>query len=245
MPRTAKVYIALILTAGAAVLLAAAGSWSVTSLPQFFTLLGFAAVASTLKLRIPGVEGTMSPNFVFLLLAMLACTFSQIMVIAFVAALVQSLWASKHPRLVQVAFSAAALVLSAVAARESAYLLFGPDVTHSPVPFVILAGSVYLALNTALVSAVIGLAEGKPLSQVAGVCFQCVFPYFTGGVVLAGLVSSAMPSSLFWSGAVALLPLVVLAYLYAQTRTRTLASVPIQRAPSEDEELVEVGSHRF
>ncbi len=70
MPRTAKVYIALILIAGAGVLLVAAGSWSATSLPQFFTLLGFAAVASTLKLRIPGVEGTMSPNFVFLLLTM-------------------------------------------------------------------------------------------------------------------------------------------------------------------------------
>jgi hypothetical protein len=243
MPRTAKVYIALILVAGAAALLFAAGSWSSVNLPQFFTLLGFAAVASTLKLRIPGVEGTMSPNFLFLLLAMLTCSFAQLIAIALVSALVQSLWSARHPRLVQVAFSAAALVLSAAAARESAYLLFGRDAAHSPVSFVIFAGALYVALNTALVSAVIGLAERKPLRQVARICCESVFPYFLGGTAFAGLISSAFPHTTVWNSAVALFPIVVLAYLYAQTRTRALASGPIQHARIEDEELLEVGSH--
>jgi hypothetical protein len=244
MPRTAKVYIALILASGAAILLVAAGSWSATNFPRFLTLLGFAAIASTLKLRIPGVEGTMSLNFVFLLLAMLTCTFSQVIVIALVCALVQSLWAAKSPRLVQIAFSGAALVLSAAAARESAYLLFGPDVTHSPVPFVILAGSIYLALNTAIVSAVIGLAEGKPLTQVLGRCFQCIFPYFTGGIMLAGLVSSAILSSPVWSGAMAIVPIIVLGYLYLENRTQTGPPPAMQPTSKHEEELVEVGSYQ-
>src|SRR5580700_7311490 len=118
MPRTAKIYISLIVSSGAAVLLIAAGSWTSASLLQFVTLLGFAGVSSTLKIRIPGMESTMSPNFVFLLLAMLCCSFSEVAAIALVAALVQSVWRTKRIRLVQVAFSAAALVLSASVAFQ-------------------------------------------------------------------------------------------------------------------------------
>jgi hypothetical protein len=245
MPRTAKVYIALILVSGAAVLLVAAGSWFLVSLPQFLTLLGFAAVASTLKLRIPGVEGTMSPNFVFLLLATLVCSFSQVMVIALASALVQSLWAAKRPRLVQVSFSAAALVLSAAVAREASYLLFGPDATHSPAAFVILSGSLYLSFNTASVSTAIGLADGKPLVQVGRACCECVFPYFMSGIVFAGLVSSSFPRPPVWNAAVVLFLIVLLGYLYSKNRARTVASAPIQLAFKEDEELVEVGPHQL
>ena len=113
MPRIAKAYIALIIASGTTILLFAAGSWSSASLRQFAIYLGLAAISSTLKVRIPGVEGTMSPNFVFLLLAMAFCRFSEVAVISLAAALVQSLWAAKQPRLVQVAFSSATLVLSA------------------------------------------------------------------------------------------------------------------------------------
>ena len=70
MPRTAKAYITVVLCTGAAVLALAARAWTPTNLVPFFTLLGFAAVSSTLKMRIPGVESTLSPNFVFLLVGM-------------------------------------------------------------------------------------------------------------------------------------------------------------------------------
>jgi hypothetical protein len=244
MPRTAKIYIALILVSGAAVLLVAAESWSLVNAPQFLTLLGFAAVASTLKIRIPGVESTMSPNFVFLLLAMLVCSFSQVMVIALASALLQSLWTAKRPRLVRVSFSAAALVLSAAAARESAYLLFGRDASHSPVPLIIFEGSLYLALNTAIVSAVIGLADGKPPRHVARMCYESVFMYFMGGILFVGLVSSSLPHRPVWNAAAALFLIVLLGYLYAKNRARTLASAPVQPALTEYDELVEVASHR-
>lgn len=244
MPRTAKAYISLILCSGAAVLLLAARSWSSASLTQFLTLLGFAAVSSTLKIRIPGIESTMSPSFVFLLLAMLCSSFSEVVVIALVAALVQSLWAAKQVRLIQVAFSAAALVLSASFAFEFSRVLLGASASNSAVVFAVLAGSLYLPLNTALVSVVIGLVEGKSLVQVGRVCCECVFPYFMSGIVFAGLVSSTFPRSTVWNGAVALFPIVVLGYLYSQIRTRTVAPAPIQPVSMEAEELVEVGSYR-
>jgi hypothetical protein len=243
MPRAAKVYISLVLCSGSAVLLMAAGSWSSAGLAQFVTLLGFAAVSSTLKIRIPGIESTMSPNFAFLLLAMLCCNFSQVVAIALAAAMVQSLWAAKRPRLVQVAFSAAALVLSASVAFQCAHFLFGLSASNSPVVFAILAGSLYLPLNTALVSSVIALVECRSLLQVGRICYGCVFPYVMGGIVFAGMVSSAFSGSKVWQGATVLFPVAVLGYLYFLSRMPTVATISSQSvpAPVEEEELVEVG----
>jgi hypothetical protein len=246
MPREAKIYISLVLCAGAAVLLFAAEAWSSAGLPQFLALLGFAAVSSTLKIRIPGIESTMSPNFAFLLLAMLCCNFSQVVAIAMVAALVQSLWAARRPRFVQVAFSTAALVLSASVAFPCAHFLLGLSATNSPFVFAIFAGSLYLPLNTAFVSVVIGLVEGRSLWQVGRVCYECVFPYFMGGIVFAGMASSAFSRSAAWHGAAVLFPVAVLAYLYFLSRTPIVATVPSRQVPRpvEEEELVEVGSRR-
>jgi hypothetical protein len=246
MPRPAKIYISLVLCSGAAVLLMAAGSWSSAGLLQFLILLGFSAVSSTLKIRIPGIESTISPNFAFLLLAMLCCNFSQVVAIALVAALVQSLWAARRPRLVQVAFSAAALVLSASVAFQCAHFLLGLSSSNSPVVFAILAGCLYLPFNTALVSAVIALVEGRSLWQVGRICYECVFPYVMGGIVFAGMVSSAFSGSKVWQGATVLFPVAVLGYLYFLSRMPTVATVSSQsvRVPVEEEDLVEVGSPR-
>jgi len=243
MPRTAKIYISLIICAGAGVLLFAAGSWSSSSLPQFLILMGFAAVSSALKVRIPGIESTLSPNFIFLLLAMLCCSFSELVVIALVAALVQSLWAARAPRLVQVAFSAAALVLSAAAAFASTRLLLGASSASSVLVFAVLAGTLYLPINTALISAVIGLVEGRPVLQVARTCYEHVFPYFMGGVAFAGIVSGAFIRSVMWQGAAILFPVAVLGYLYSLSRRPAVAAASSSRSAKarvEKRELVEV-----
>jgi hypothetical protein len=242
MPRIAKAYVALIICSGTAVLLGAAGSWSSASLRQFLILLALAAISSTLKVRIPGVEGTLSPNFVFLVLAMAFCSFSEVIAMALVAALVQSLWRAKQPRLVQVTFGAAALILCAGVAQQASYLLLGPSSGNSPVALVILAGSLYLPLNTALVSAVIGLVEGKPWAEVGRICYRYVFPYFMGGIVFAGLVGSGFSRPSVWRGAILLFPVTVLGYLYSLShRAAEVAPAAIQPAQTENQELVEVG----
>src|SRR5262249_16562010 len=141
MSKMAKSYIALVVASGMALLLLAAGSWSSANLRQFAIYLGLAALASALKVRIPGMEGTISPNFLFLLLGMVALPFSQVAVMSLAAALVQSFWASaKRPRLVQVAFNAAALVLSSSLAYKFAHLVLAGSATDSAVVCVILAG---------------------------------------------------------------------------------------------------------
>ena len=90
----------------------------------------------------------------------------------------------------------------------------------------------------------IGLVEGRSLVQVARICYECVFPYFMGGMVFAGLVSGAFSRSTVWQGATVLFPVAVLGYLYSLSRTPAvaLASVLTSVRADEEEELVEVGS---
>jgi MASE9 protein len=243
MPSQAKTYIALVISAGTLLSLLAAGSWSSTNLRQFAIYLGLAALASALKVRIPGMESTISPSFVFLLLGMVALPFSQVAAISLAAALVQSLWASaKRPRLVQVAFSAAALVLSSSLAYKFAHLVLAGSATESAVVCVILAGSIYFPVNSGLVSMVIGLAEGQPFKQVCQRCYQWAFPYFMGGIAFAGLVSGAYAPSMLWKGALVLLPAAVLAYLYFANLTACVASATMPVSSSEEEEYAEVHS---
>jgi len=234
MPKTAKTYIALVIGSGAAVLLLAAGSWPSAGLQQFVIYLGLAALASTLKLRIPGLEGTMSPNFVFLLLGMASCRFSEVIVISLAAALVQSFWsAAKRPRLVQVAFSAATLMLSSAVAYKLSHLLLTAAGGESSIPLVLLAGSVYFPLNSALVSIVIGLVSGQRLGQVMERCYEWVFRHFMGGILFAGLISGAYAPSAAWRGALVLLPAVFLAFFYYRYRASRGVGMRSLHAPAD------------
>jgi len=240
MSKIAKSYIALVIVSGVLLLMLAAGSWSPANLKQFVIYLGLAALASTLKVRIPGMESTMSPNFVFLLLGMVALPFSQVAIISLTAALVQSLWANaKRPRLVQVAFSAAALVISSSLAFKFAHLVSAQNATGLAPVSVILAGSVYFPLNSILVSAVIGLVEGQPLAKIARRCYQWVFPYFVEGIAFAALVSSAYAPSALWKGALALLPTMILAFLYFFNRSARAVTPAIPLSSSDEEKEFE------
>ena len=242
MPSKAKAYIALVIAAGALLLLFAAGSWYSANLRQFFIYLGLAALASALKVRIPGMEGTISPNFVFLLLGMVALPFSQVVTISLIAALVQSLWAcAKRPRLVQVAFSAAALILSSSVAYTFCHIVHSVSGTESSVVCLILAGTMYFPLNSLLVSIVIGLVEGQPLTQVYERCYEWAFPYFMVGIAFAGLVSGVYTPPTVWKGALVLLPTMVFTYVYFLNRS--VRALPGMTLPSSIEEEYPVQVH--
>src|SRR3954451_23720760 len=69
-----------------------------------------ALIASGLKVKLPGITGTISVNFVFVLIGVAVFSFSQTVLLAAMACLVQCVWKSRRkPRLVQVSFNMATL----------------------------------------------------------------------------------------------------------------------------------------
>jgi len=224
LPRNARLYVALVIASGLAVLLFAASSWSTVNAKQFAIFLGLAALASTLKIRIPGIESTVTPNFVFLLLAVNVCRFSEVVAMAAVSAIIQCVWRSaKRPRLVQVAFSAATLVLSVAAAYQLSHLLLAQNSWDSSIGTLLLAGSIYFPLNAALVAVVLGLISGQSFRQIVVRSESLVSPYFMCGIIFAALATSGYNAS--WKAAVILIPAITLAHLYFQNRSARLLTV--------------------
>jgi hypothetical protein len=243
MSSVAKWYIALIVASGIGITLLAAKWWSSTGLIQFTALLCFTLFASTLKVRIPGITSTISPNFAFLLMGMVFFTFSQVIVAALGAALVQSFWRPKsRPRMVQVVFSAASLVVSSGFAFTAGRLVVRPFDNNNAVALVVLAGTLYLFVNTILVSIVVGLTEQRPIKQACQHCYEWVFPYFAFGIVVIGLMSGSFSTTTAWRSSLQVAPAMVLAYLYFLGRSTK--QVEAKTASEEAEELLANSSPR-
>jgi hypothetical protein len=96
MPMRAKLFVAITAAAGAALLGTAMLQWRSDDLLKFVCYLLIAVLASTMKVRLPGMESTMSVNFLFVILGVLELSLAETMVIGCIAALVQSLWKTKQ-----------------------------------------------------------------------------------------------------------------------------------------------------
>jgi hypothetical protein len=62
---------------------------------------------------------------------------------------------------------------------------------NSMAAMMVQGASVYVVLNTGLVSLVISLAEARSIKEVWPCCYEWTFPYFLVGAVVAGLASAA------------------------------------------------------
>jgi len=247
MPNTAKAYISIVLAAGAATLVFAASSFTSANLSSFAVFLAFVLAASTLKVRIPGVTGTISPNFVFLLICMTVFSFSQVILASFAAALLQSVWRSKSKlQPIQILFSVATLMISSAVAFSISHLALQSIGASSALPLVLLAGTLYLSLNTALVSIVVSLADGRSFQEVFLICCETVFPYFFFGIIVTGMASSSLTSDKVWQRSALVSPSIVLAYIYFSHRAKNARQLNPGHdiAAADEAELMLASSNR-
>src|SRR5207248_3995367 len=196
MTTKAKLYIATIATLAAAILAVVASRWNPESVSRFALFFGLAMVASAMKIRLPGFKTTISTNFVFILAGIALFSFGETVLIGLGRALVQSLWKMQtRPKPVQVLFNAACLTVCTAAAFWTSHTVPVMLRLHSTAAMMVLGACAYVVLNTGLVSLVISLAEGRPLTEIWSSCYEWTFPYFLAGAALAGLASAASHAS--------------------------------------------------
>ncbi|HTQ61488.1 MAG TPA: hypothetical protein VMI32_14775 [Candidatus Solibacter sp.] len=247
MNRLAKTYVALVIAAGASVMFLATDRWSSASLVSFSAFLALTVIASTLKFRIPGMTGTMSANFAFLLIGVASFSFSEVVLVSFAAALVQCLWRPKQRlRMIQVLFSAATLPISAAVSFWASHAIVRNLFSNSSLAIVILAGCFYMSINTILVSLVVGLVEGQKFQRVWQTCYDSVFPFFLVGTLVTGMLAGSLAGAKPWQKALFLLPVIVLSHLYFLGRhKRTVHADYLSEEPGDEAELLAVSSaHR-
>ncbi|HKW97598.1 MAG TPA: hypothetical protein VJN43_07675 [Bryobacteraceae bacterium] len=215
MPRNAKIYIALVVTFGFALL---GGSLAFRAefpdLPRYFSYLLLAVLASTMKVRLPGITGTISVNFLFILIGIADFTLIETMTMGCLAILIQCVWRAKtQPRAVQVAFNVAALALSIGAAYQVSHYTLALARADSLPALLVLAACLYFISNTLLVSGVLCLLDGKPLKKIWQQCYLWTFPYYLVGSAIAGLVTVSS-RTVGWEVSLLVLPVMYLVYLF-------------------------------
>ena len=112
MSRLAQFYIGTVIATGAACVLCSMAAWNWRDPVHFLFNLGLALLASGLKVTLPGVDGTMSVSYVFVLLSMIDFGFPKTMVVACLAAATQSLWHTKRKNPLHVAFNLASVAIA-------------------------------------------------------------------------------------------------------------------------------------
>src|SRR5713101_3532465 len=179
MPSLAKAYIAMIAVAGAVALTVAAYRWNPENFGHFVLFFALAMIASTMKIRLPGLKTSISTNFVFILVGIALFSLGETVLIGLGGALVQSLWRPlQRPKPVQIIFNGACLTVCTAAAFWASHALPALVGSNSAAAMMTVGACVYVVLNTGLVSLVISLAERRPLKQVWPSCYEWTFPYF-------------------------------------------------------------------
>jgi diguanylate cyclase (GGDEF)-like protein/putative nucleotidyltransferase with HDIG domain len=211
MPPKAKIYIALTVAAGVAVLVAAVMHGHSDDRVKFACYLLIAILASTMKVRLPGIEGTMSVHFLFVLLCIMELSLIETLVIGCAAALVQTLWKPKRrPELVKLAFNLS-MTSNAIGLTYFAYHLSSGPLKNSVPLLLVVAACAYFLSNTMPVAVVIALSEERSLHKIWTETFFWSFPYYLAGAAVVGLINLAT-RFIGWQSALLVLP--VMYWLY-------------------------------
>ena len=208
----ARVFIAGLALAGWAFLFLGFAHWQTGDPVKFVCYLIAALLASSLKVGLPGIEGTLSVNFLFTLLGILELSLPETLAIGVASTLVQFYWRpARQIKLVQLVFNLSQVTVS-IAIAYLAYQFVVHRVLHGPGPLALLvAAIVHFGCNTAATSTIIGLTEEKSIAKVWGESHLWLFPYYMVGAAVAGLVHF-LNSHIGWQSSLLVLPPIYLMY---------------------------------
>src|SRR5258708_1258402 len=176
---SANFYIGLVIATGAGILGDGLRNWTTQDWARYLVFSVIALIASGMKVTLPAVMGTMSMNFLFVLIGTSELGRSETLVMGCLGMLVQCVLHTKtRPRPVQVSFSVASMACSTAAAwwMYHSAMLRTPWV-EAPLRLILAAG-VFFVINTLSIALVIALTEAKRVWRVWKDCYFWSFPNY-------------------------------------------------------------------
>jgi hypothetical protein len=200
-------------------------------------LLALAAVTSRMKIKLPGIDGNMSVNLLFLLMAVVNLSAVEAVLIACVSTVVQC-WpqgsGTFKPEKMLFNVSMMAFATSMANLIWNAGWLGRAAWASEPLMLASATAAFFLG-QTAPVAGIIKLAEGAAMRRVWLSIVQLSFPYY---VVSAGMTSmvSLVSHHLGWQAALVVFPVMYGIHhsyrLYFARAAEALCTAPLARAAS-------------
>src|SRR5450755_2482452 len=160
-----RFFVAVVVLCGTAVMTYAVLHGKSDNPIKFICYLVIALAASRLKVNLPGITGTMSVNFLFLLLGVLELSLSETMALGCAAVVVQC-FDRDRPNPIQVVFNVCSTALAIAMTFATYRLCWSHAGVNNPSSSLFLAASVYFVSNTLPVAAVISLTERRSLRKI-------------------------------------------------------------------------------
>src|SRR5580658_1016670 len=228
--RFASFHVAANIGLGVAVVVWAFLNWHSHDPLRSLVFIATALLASSLKVRLPGVTGTASVLALFVLIGIVNLSLAEAITIGALSMLAQCTWRTKlRPKPVQVAFS----VCSFATAIYLTSIVYSYTRGRLPEPVSLgLLTLTFFITNTFPVAGIISLTEGKRFLTVWG-GYRWLLPCYAVGASLAWLIGT-FPRAVQWELPVLCLPLVYLVHRSSRTHI-----VQVER---ENKHVVEMNS---
>ena len=205
-------YIGAIIVLGCLTLLAAPPQWHTQNPVRLTVYCLIAAISSSMKVRLPGVKGTMSIGFLIVLIGVMELSLPEVLAIASFSVVAQSVWlAKRRPKLNRLLFNMACMCIAVTSAHAAYHSTFLRSRGMGPVLLLFTAACTQFIANSFPVACVIALSEGKSLKRVWHETYFWSFPYYLVGAGLAGGIS-ALSHRLGWEVAIVTAPVIYIIY---------------------------------
>ncbi|MGD0417221.1 MAG: diguanylate cyclase [Terriglobales bacterium] len=234
----ARLFIGTTAALGMAALAHSLGHWQSFDLTRFFCYLLVAVLASSLKIQLPGIDGTMSVNFLFILLSVLELNLPETMVIGCTATLAQCLFGTRQKLVpIKIVFNVFSMMANAIVLSYFAYHDLQRVLGAGTLPLLVITALVFFLANTVPVAVIISVTERKPAFKVWTECHFWSFPFYMVGaavVFAVGFISKQVG----WQTSLLVLPLVYWVYrsyhLYLAKLATEKKQVEIEKRHAEE-----------
>lgn len=211
--RLASAHVAVNIALGVGVVAWAALNWHSNDPLRSLSFVATALLASTLKVRLPGVTGTASVLALFVLIGIVNLSLSEAITIGALSMLAQCTWRTKaRPKPIQVSFSVCSIATAIY--LTSVVYMYARRHLPEPASLGVLALTFFVT-NTFPIASIISLTERKHIRTVwAG--YRWLLPCYVVGASLAWLVGT-VPRAIQWELPIICLPLVYLVHRSSRT----------------------------
>ena len=205
----ARLFIGVTAALGMWALANALWHWQSVDLARFACYLLVAVLASSLKIRLPGLDGTMSVNFLFILLSVLELNLPETLVLGCTATLAQCLFGTRQKLVpIKIVFNVFSMMANAIVLSYFAYHALQRVLGAGTLPLLVITSLIFFVANTVPVAVIISVTEDKSAHKVWAECHFWSFPFYMVGaaVVFAvgflskqGGMANLAPHSVRWS----------------------------------------------
>ncbi|HVM92947.1 MAG TPA: diguanylate cyclase [Terriglobales bacterium] len=238
MSRRATTFIATTAIIGMMVVAHSLWHWQSSDLLRFFCFLVIATLGSGLKIQLPGIDGTMSVNFLFILLGLLEMSLPETLVIGCMASLAQCVWSTRRQAdPAKILFNVFSMMANAIAISYFAFHRI-EKVVGAATPLLLMATAlIFFLANTIPVIIIISMTEGKSPRKVWSECYFWSFPYYLVGAAIIFFVDFVNRHT-GWQATLMVLPIIYWLYrsyrLYLERLEAEKMHVETERRHAED-----------